>query len=335
MKKKLIIFIILLISLISGCSENIYKYKIVQQVALNCLYDYKNERIRIFEDKETGKFPNNIKPEELRIRSCFFLNKDIICISSTKKVYFYSIKKNKLVKILSFSDEWEKNVNKTGKLEEVSSYETIATKKEDNLIFIFCFGKIYEYDFIKDKLELLYEGFDNLFNISEEDVFFSDTVLWGKSAPSYCKAHNSFIFPVVNFKVDKKTWSMIDKKPNIKEFSLNDHKVRDIVKGWRPYVVESKNALYYISEDESKIMEMDLDTYKDKRILLEFDLPIYYFTPNKAGDEIIFIHRTRYKDFKGSYSHDSKLWNEKESKIRNFSHEYHLISSDVIFPEDM
>ena len=58
---------------------------------------------------------------------------------------------------------------------------------------------------------------------------------------------------------------------------------------------------------------------------------------NKSGNKIVFIHRTRFKNYLGEYETQSRIWdsNKKFFKINYFSKYYTIIQSDLIFPEDM
>ena len=94
-------------------------------------------------------------------------------------------------------------------------------------------------------------------------------------------------------------------------------------------------ALPILNEESNEIHEMDLKTQTFKRVVLRYDLTINYFVPNKNGDRIIFINKSRNENFKGFYGHESKIWSEDNNSISNFSEEYWGISSDIIFPEDL
>jgi len=300
-----------------SCSQYKNNYMFVQDMPFsNCKYTFNRDE-RYILDK--------VSIYDASVSNCFFVNENIICVTGWYKVRLYDIKKGDFWKVISFEEgNYEKEHPKKGVSIPISAYGTIATLKDKDNILIISFGEIYEYNILTDKLTLLYTGFDKLFPYPENLPFWVSTEIVGRAAPTYSKLRNSFFFTV------EKKYSKVR---YIKEFNLTDFTLKDVVIGSRPYVVNDK--LLYINEYENKIIEKDLNTMKDTRVILTYKHPIYYFVTNKKGDKLVFIHRSYFKTIEGNYYHKSKIWTEKDKKIRWFTNEYWSISSDIIFPEDI
>lgn len=309
MIKKYFVFMILII-LLSGCIEY-STLKVVQEVPLDCLYEYNNYKKFIF-----GK---DINYKDCSVTNCFFFKENLICISTWYKIYFFDSNKLEIIRIIDLEKDKKENC-----------YRIIATKKNDNEIYIYSFGKVYEYNYQIDKLDLIYQGFDDIFPYEKYDIFYCDRAIVGYAPPVYCLSRNSLFFTVVEHEKRFEKGTTI-----IKEFNLNSFSLSDVIKGYRPYVNNEKNVLYYISSDEKEIREMDLNTLKDKRKLFDYHLPIFYFVPNKKANKFVFIHRTWFKNFIGNYSQSSNIWLQNSNMVINFSNRYWAITSDIIFPEDM
>ena len=304
-------------SMIFASCNQYNNYMFVQDMTFsNCLYTFNGEERYILD---------NLSIYEISVTNCFFVNENIICVATEYKVRLYDIKRGDFYKVISFREgNYEKQHPEKGVSILINSYGTIATVKDRDNILIISFGEIYNYNLLTDELTLLYSGFDKLIPFPEYSSFSVSTEILGRAAPAYSKLRNSFFFTY------KQRGATIR---HIKEFSLTDFTLSEVVLGSRPYVINDK--LLYINEDESKIIEKDLNTMEDTRVILKYKHPIYYFVTNKKGDKLVFIHRSYFKTIRDNYYHDSKIWTEKDKKIRRFSDEYWSISSDIIFPEDM
>ena len=297
--------------LLLGC-EDTHNYIIVQnEQTFECSYIINNKMDYIDLDFD-GSFES--------ANNCFFINNKVVCISTDYKVLYYNLKEKRFIRKIEFK-----------KGEEYNSYFIIAVRINDSGdIIIISYGTIYKYNYKNDKLTEIYRGFDDLFNFNLENI----RLFWNGSI-IYCKERNSILFTIANF--DTSDPNNFKRADYIKEFSLNDFSLKSIMHGSNPHISKDK-TMYYISADQHEIREFDLNTFKDKRTILKYNLPIVTFIPNKNNDKIIFLNDKEVYGIKSGSNYivqDSKIWDEKKNKITYFSDNYYATVGDIIFPEDM
>lgn len=305
MKKKLLsVILILTCFLLSGCSMNLKGYIMIQDVInlmSSCYITYNGK---------TNFLHLNWDGINRSVSNCFFINNNLICISTDKDILYYRIDKKEFIRKLPFLDLRDYRAN------------TISTKINNmGDIIIVSNGIIYKYIFNTEELINLYEGFDCNFDFKNEKIRLFD-----HGSIVYSEKRNSILLTTVN-------WDTSNPKKHIRiakirEFSLNDFSLKDITFGAKPCLTNNDSMLY-ISSDEKEIREFNLNTLQDVQIILKSDEPISSYMTNIKLDKIVFLTR------KANYTRfDSHIWDKKNNKIKNFSDDYKSYISDIIFPED-